>query len=196
MSEALLAPVPHALHSLYFMIKPEHGAALAAHAVMKDARARHGLRGGVVDSERQHVTLHALGDYAERPVDLVERARRAGAAVDVEPFEVAFDRLVGWGPEARLLALRGDSRAMRGLRVLQRAVAAAMVDEGLGHLARSSFRPHVSLLYGDQALPAEAIEPIHWCVDELLLIESVFGAGEHRMLGRWPLVRRQGRLPW
>lgn len=189
-------PLRAVVSALYFMVKPEPGAARAGHAITSAFRSRHRLHGGIVAPEQQHVTLHALGEYPELPAELVARACRSGAAVAMEPFEIEFDRAQGWGTEARLLALTGGTNGMRGLRRLQRAVAEAMVDAGLGAQIRRSFRPHVSLLYGDKPLAPEAIEPIRWTVEELLLVESLSGAGVHRVLGRWPLVRRQSTFDW
>ena len=42
----------------------------------------------------------------------------------------------------------------------------------------------------------EAIEPLEWRVDEPLLIDSHVGKSVHEVLGRWPLLQRQGVLAW
>jgi 2'-5' RNA ligase len=182
--------------ALYYMVKPDRAAARAADALRAEIGARHGLQGNAVEPDRQHVTLHELGSHPELPAGLVERALQAGAAVAAEPFDVEFDRAVGWGAEAHLLALAGAANGLRGLRALQRSVAVAMVDAGLGEWVRHGFRPHISLFYGNKTLPSQAIEPIRWTIDELLLVESLDGAGVHRVLGRWPLLRRQAIFDW
>jgi len=193
---AMSAAAARVRHALYFMIKPEQHAAQAANALMTALQSRHGLHGNAVAPDRQHVTLHNLGEYDELPEDLVAQALRAGAAVELEPFDVEFDRALGWGSAAKLLALGSGGWRARGVKGLQGAVAEAMVDVGLGRFVRSSFHPHISLLYGDKSLPVEPIVPIGWTVSELLLVHSVVGLQEHRVLGCWPLVRRQQTLGW
>jgi len=192
----MLAAASRVRNALYFMVKPEQHAAQAANALMTVLQSRYGLQGNAVTPDRQHVTLHSLGEYDELPEDLVAQALRAGAAVELEPFDVEFDRALGWGSAAKLLALGSGGWRARGMKGLQGAVAEAMVDVGLGRFVRSSFQPHVSLLYGDKPVPVEHIEPIGWTVSELLLVHSAVGLHEHRVLGRWPLVRRQQTLGW
>ena len=66
-----------------------------------------------------------------------------------------------------------------------------MVDAGIGKYVRSSFKPHVTLLYDDGHVPPQTSLPIGWTVDELVLIHSLVGQSRHIVLGRWPLQGRQ-----
>jgi len=88
------------------------------------------------------------------------------------------------------LMLGGDAE-LRALRQLQRELATAMESVNIGHYIRRRFRPHVTLLYGDRAVPSEPIAPIRWEVNELVLIQSVVGEHVHIDLDRWPLTSPQ-----
>lgn len=149
------------------------------------------LSGWRVASERLHVTLHLLGDYAEVPEELLRRAMDAGSSVEMAPFGVGFDRIGSLGgPEIGGLALTGGAE-LRTLRQFQRVVTAAMEAQELGQFVRKRFNPHVSLLYGDHHVAPEPIAPIRWRVDELVLIDSHVGLGKHVVLAVWPLQSRQ-----
>lgn len=178
-------------HGLFFAIRPNAAAAQRAIAETRRVRAKHGLSGNAVAAELLHVTLHWLGHHEQRlPDDLLAAAMIAGGSVDAAPFEVAFDRLESLGGESDLLVLTGGKR-LAALRRFQRTLAAAMTDAGIGSHARRDFRPHVSLLFADRPVAPEAIEPIRWVVDELVLVDSWVGEAKHEVFGRWPLQSRQ-----
>jgi len=71
-----------------------------------------------------------------------------------------------------------------------------MTDAGIGRYVRSSFGPHVSQVYGDRQIERQAIAPIRWTVNELVLIHSVVGARKHIVLGCSPLHTRRLDLDW
>ena len=108
------------------------------------------------------------------------------------PFDVVFDRVESLGNASHggPLVLAGAA-ALAALRQFQRALAAAMTDAGIGGYVRSSFRPHVTLLYDDKYVAPHPIPPIGWAVNELVLVHSVVGKSRHIVLGRWPLQSRQ-----
>ena len=66
-----------------------------------------------------------------------------------------------------------------------------MTEAGLGQYVRTSFRPHVTLLYDDQYVARQAVDPIRWTVSELVLVHGVVGEGRHITLGQWSLQSRQ-----
>jgi 2'-5' RNA ligase len=184
-----------AIHRLFYAVRPD----LGAQAEMSSSGAQLckalGIVGHTVANDRLHVTLHWLRDHAELPADLVERALVAGASVEAAPFDVVFDRAECLGSEGGLVALTA-SRGTGSLQRFQRALAGAMADAGIGRYVRSSFRPHVSLVYGDRQIERQAIAPIRWTVNELVLIHSVVGQSRHIVLGRWPLQTRQLDFGW
>ncbi len=164
---------------LYLMVKPPTA---TAHTI-------HRLRGGfgISDAygpERFHVTLLPLGDSRMLGTSALAQLREVLASVSAGPFPIAFLQL--------------DSNALRparsdALRMLQRSLVDRLKACGLP-LPAYRFRPHLSLAYGEPVSRRCAIPPLGWTVDALLLVESLSGAGRHKLLGHWPLVERQHSL--
>ena len=180
---------------LFFAIRPDADAQQRMASLGSQLCDEHGLKPRPVAMERLHVTLHWLRDHPELPADLVERALAAGASVDAAPFDVVCDRAGCMDSGGGLIVLT-TSRGSGSLQRFQRAVAGAMTDAGIGRYVRSSFKPHVSLIYGDRQIERREITPIRWTVDELVLIHSVVGEARHIVLGRWPLQTRQLNFGW
>ena len=175
------------IHRLFFAIRLDHASAVAAAALGAKLHSRR-----LQAEDRLHITLHWLRDHASLPAELVTVAMAAGGRVDMAPFDVVFDRAETLhGPqEVGPLVLKG-STGLIALRRFQRALGDAMRDAGIGHLARSTFKPHVTLAYAGRAIDTQAIDPIRWTVKEFFLIHSVLGESKHIVLGRWPLCVRQ-----
>jgi len=57
-----------------------------------------------------------------------------------------------------------------------------------------SFNPHMTLVYRPHQEFLRPIEPLAWEAAELALIHSLVGRTQHRVIGRWPLRRRQMEL--
>lgn len=192
-----LAPVEamSAVQRLFYAVLPAPGVAAETHSQGQRLHDELGLRGRVVAAHRLHVTLHWLGDHGELPGDLVERAIAAGTGVEAAPFDVVFDAAGPLRGDGGLVVLTA-SRGAGSLRRFQRALAAAMIDAGIGRHVRSNFKPHVSLVYGDRQVERRTIAPLRWTVSELVLIHSVVGQSTHHVLGRWPLQTRQLNLGW
>jgi 2'-5' RNA ligase len=196
---ALSAPaapdVMSQVQRLFFAVRPDANAQAEMSSVGSQLRREHRLTGDAVAGDRLHVTLHWLQDHVELPSDLVERALVAGTSVDAAPFDVVFDRAECIGSGGGLVVLTA-SRGTGSLQRFQRALAGAMTDAGIGRYVRSSFKPHVSLLYGNRRIDRQTVPPIRWTVNELVLIHSVVGESRHIVLGRWPLQTRQLDLGW
>lgn len=184
-------------HRLFFALRPTPAGVQAIVAARQRVCERLGLKGRPVAAERLHVTLHWLADHDEFPQALCDAASAAGAKLVAEPFDVRFDHIgsIGAARDPGPLVLSGGE-GLEALRHFQRALGDEMRAAGIGAYVRSHFKPHVSLLYPGVYLAREAIEPLEWRVEELLLIDSHVGAGVHELLGRWPLVQRQGALAW
>ncbi len=179
------------LHRLFFALRPTPGAVQAIVAARQQVCERLGLKGRPVAAERLHVTLHWLADHDEFPQALCDAASAAAASLVAEAFDVGFDQVgsIGGARDPGPLVLSGGEN-LAALRRFQRALGGEMKAAGIGHYARSHFKPHVSLLYPGVHVAREAIAPLEWRVDELLLIDSHVGEGVHELLGRWPLQQR------
>lgn len=173
---------------LFFAVFPDAAAAARIADAAQVLRSRHGLHGKPLRADRFHVTLHHLGDYAGLPEDLVAKAGDAAAGVRLSAFEASFDSASSFSrqPRNRPLVLRGDAGVV-SLHELQSALGERMAAVGLGRLAERKFTPHVTLLYDDRAVETQAIDPIAWTVREIVLVHSLLGRTEHRILGHWPL---------
>ncbi len=180
-------PAPRATDSLFFAVQPDAPAIARIEALLPDLRSRHGLRGKAMEPQRLHVTLHHLGNHAGVPEALLALAGEAAQQVRRQPFMLSFDRVESFfKPRNSPLVLRGDD-GLAGVTALQAALADAMRAVGLGARVQQRFTPHLTLMYDDQRVRAEAIEPIAWSVREFVLLRSLLGQRTYVPLARWPL---------
>jgi RNA 2',3'-cyclic 3'-phosphodiesterase len=153
---------------------------------------RYGLTGKLQAPERLHVTLCPVPFGL--PDSVMAELREAAEGAEMQPFTVMFDHVMSFGGQAGnrpLVLCEGEGTI--GLRFLHEAVGRVMAKAGLHHLfVPKTFHPHVTLLYGDHALPRQAVEPISWRVEKLTLIHSLQGRSIHRRVAEWPL---RGPLP-
>jgi len=145
------------------------------------------LRGQPLQTDRFHVTLHHLGDYAGLPADVVRKGRAAGAALVAAPFEATFDRALSFSNRGRNnpYTLQGGE-GVRALILFQQKIALEMAKVGLK--PDKAFVPHVTLLYDGQIVPVQTIAPISWTVDRFVLVQSKLGQTRHIVLGDWALA--------
>jgi 2'-5' RNA ligase len=149
-----------------------------------------GLAGTRVKDERLHVSLHHVGDYRRLRSKVIYAAQLAAKAVSAPPFEVTFRFVTSFRlppsrdgrPARTALALLGEGDA---LSELYRTLGAAMEMSGLRPSPR--FVPHMTLLYGPSAVPLQAIDPIQFVADELVLVHSERGLGRYHAIDRRPL---------
>ncbi|HEY1391872.1 MAG TPA: 2'-5' RNA ligase family protein [Methylibium sp.] len=181
------APVP--TDRLFFALYPDASAAARIAQLAQRLRGELRLRGRPLQTERFHVTLHHLGDYAGLPADVLRCAKQAAAAIAVPPFEIAFDRAMSFDrkPSNRPFVLQGSGEGLAGVLAFQQALGEALKNAGLGRWVAPRFTPHVTLLYDDRRVDEEAIEPIRWTVREFVLVDSLLGRTQHVPLERWPL---------
>jgi 2'-5' RNA ligase len=176
-------------HRLFYAIQPPKGVALHIVRLIQALRSEHELYGPAFDSSRLHVSLFGLGDYVEFPHRLVRWARTQTATCRLEQFVVNFDRVSSLGTRSRQLhryplALR-DSMEGYGLKNLQQAIAALFEIERL-----PSFTPHLTLLYDEQYVAEEPVDPINWRSTEFVLIHSKINRGKlqpYSVIDGWQL---------
>jgi 2'-5' RNA ligase len=179
---------PHPTDRLFFAVMPPPSAATRLAALAQELRERFALHGRPRPTTHLHVTLHHLGDFAGLPQQRVEAARAAAAGVAMAAFQAHFDRVGSFAGRAgkHPFVLLGADEA-GGLRGLHAALGERLAAAGLGRRERA-FVPHVTLLYDARTVPTQPVEPLHWQADELLLIHSLLGRTEYRVLGRWTLA--------
>jgi RNA 2',3'-cyclic 3'-phosphodiesterase len=178
---------------LFFALFPSEDAIPQIVKISQQLRDAHGLTGKSLSNDRLHVTLHHVGDYAGGlPDGLVEAAQNVAATIAMPAFEVTFDRAMSFAgrPRNRPFVLRGNEGREGGLAALmafQKTMYLAMCRVGLqGPRANAKFAPHVTLMYDDQGIPEQAIEPVSWTARDFVLVHSLLGQTKHIHLGRWP----------
>lgn len=178
---------PTATDRLFFAVIPDADAVECIVRLTQTLRSEHALHGKPTHADRLHVTLHHLGDFAGLPQDVIAAAGAAAAGVVIPAFDVMFDSASSFAGRARQrpFVLRGTA-GVADLKQFQRALSGQMKVAGLP-ARREDFTPHITLLYDDRIVLAQPVEPVSWGVREFVLVHSLLGKSEHRILGRWPL---------
>jgi len=179
------------MNNLFFAIFPDSAAAAILGKRARQLRTAHKLAGTIFSTDRFHVSLHSVGQYEDLPQRKVTAARKAGDTVTASPFEVAFDRAESFSNRHRNSAfvLRG-SEGVATLIAFQHILGVAMVEAGLGRFVNRSYTPHVTLLYDDRKIEEHPIEaPIKWTVRDFVLVQSLVGRTQYKILDRWPLKK-------
>lgn len=179
---------PRPTDRLFYALLPDEDTAARIAALARSLHDEHALQGRRLQATRLHVTLHHLGDHAGLPDDVVAKARDAAAAVAMPAFGIAFDSVSSFTgrPRNRPLVLRGTMGVVQAV-AFQTTLGERMAVAGLGRWIERNFTPHLTLLYDDRSVAPQTIEPIAWTVREFVLVHSLLGRTEHRILGRWPL---------
>jgi RNA 2',3'-cyclic 3'-phosphodiesterase len=151
--------------------------------------SEHGLRGRPLATERFHVTLLHINDYAGLPQRIVDTAIEAAATVAMPPFEVAFDRVASFSGRVgnRPLVLRGGD-GVSALTAFQAVLDTAIKKAGVRVRTGSHYTPHVTLLYDDGGVTEQVVDPVSWTVQEFVLVHSLLGQTRHVPLARFPLL--------
>ena len=172
---------------LFFAIFPDTGAAARIARLSQALRAQHRVRGKSLATERLHVSLHHVGDYAGLPQHIVAAACRVASALAVRPFTVEFNGAASFRgrPGHQPFVLLGDDGIV-GLQALQQGLGNALDAAGLGH-ANLHYTPHVTLVYGDRLVADRPVEPITWGVREFVLVHSLLGRSRYIPLERFRL---------
>ncbi|MGO7448305.1 2'-5' RNA ligase family protein [Rhizobium ruizarguesonis] len=173
-------------HRLFFALCPPDAIEQQAAAIADDYRRAFSLSGSP-----RLTTLHGsiiwVGDYPKLPEDVVFAARQAGATVESAPIAMTFDRIMRF-PQARALVLCGEG-GRKPLTRVHVQLGVGMHNAGLRHNISRDFTPHMTLLYDRKAMPPTTLDtPVSWTASEFLLIHSVLGKAEHRIIDRWPLL--------
>lgn len=171
---------------LMFLLYPDASTAERIAVEARRLKSALGLSGAPLLTDRFHITLHHLGDYAGLPNDIVAKGKEAGAALTHVPFAVTLDRAVSFAnrPSNNPFTLQGGE-GVETLVGFQKALGERMAWAGLK--PDKQFVPHVTLLYDGQVAAAQAIDPIGWKVDRFVLVQSKLGQTQHIVLGSWDL---------
>jgi len=173
---------------LFLAVVPDADTAARVYQRAEVIRRARKLEGDLIRPEHLHATLFFLGERDALPGHIITRATEAAAAVKMPPFEVSFDRTVSFsgGRHNHPFVLLGSAGVER-LKTFRQMLGASMMRNGLRHLVRASFMPHVTLLFDKQNVDEQPTEPISWIVREFVLIRSLYRRTTHIHEARWPL---------
>ncbi len=151
-------------------------------------------------ADRFHISLHHVGDYKRLRSKHIYAAEQAGDAVSARSFEVTCRSLrrlksvlsTQGARRKRALALIAEGE---GLAELHRVLGAAM--KKTGFRVSDHFLPHMTLSYGQEQTPDQAIEPIRFKVSSFSLVHSRLWLSQYDVKARWPLLNSVSvdRLP-
>jgi len=185
-------PPPRLTDRLFFAIFPDPHTAARIAQLAGRLRSEHALKGSLLATQRFHITLHYLGDYAGLPQDIVAKASAAAQTVAMPQFDVAFDRAASFSHKRRyspFVLLGGDGVA--ALTAFQQALGVALEHAGFEGIVGSDhtprYTPHLTLLYGDHRVPSQIVETVRWSVSEFVLVHSLLGQTQYLQLARWAL---------
>lgn len=173
---------------LFFALLPNAAAKVRIVRLTDRLREEHQLTGAAIATKRLRITLHHLGDYPALPDELVELARRAADSLATGPFPIEFDQVMSVRrQQAPFPVVLRTSQGAAALETFHWILGQALKRLGLDKLVESSFTPHVTLLYDKLRVPTQAVESIGWEAKELVLVHSLVGGTQHKILGTWPL---------
>lgn len=175
------------MENLFFAVVPDRGANVRMSAILDEHGEGFDPSARRVPVDSRHVSVQSLGEYELVPDPLIAQARRMGGRVEVPPFDVAFDRLMGFSADKGHSVVLAGASAEGGFKMLRRAVCAEMQLAGVPAPRSLNFAPHVTLAYQETRIAPIDIPPIGWTVRELVLVKSLYGQGRHIHLARWPL---------
>jgi 2'-5' RNA ligase len=174
-------------HRLFFALFPDEAARHAIAEVAEELQSKHIVRGRRIDPSRYHMTLNFLGHDAELRQDMVDCAKAAAMKVKLPAFVLSLDHIASFHGRKPPCVLRCADEATP-VHALWQALRRELMHAGLAVALEQDFTPHVTLFYSDGALlEHRAIGPIAWTVREFVLVHSVVGRKDYRILARWML---------
>lgn len=145
---------------------------------------RQQCRGRPTRRETLHLTLAFVGDVAR---ERIAQLAAIAAQLQVPAFSLSLDVIGSWARNR--IAWAGCRTTPPVLTAFTAELADRLRAAGF-QIERRAFKPHLTLLR-KIAVPfaPRDIAPVHWQVDEFVLVESVLGTEGacYRTLARWPL---------
>lgn len=175
------------IHRIFFALRPDNATTTSLQETQNRLKSDGIIRTRPLAASRLHLTLHFLNDFPYFPGELIARVSHKVERFRHPPFTFALDRLISFRGRRPPYVLLCSEQTVRSVCDFRQALGEAVYPEP-GTSSEPRFTPHVTLAYGEQLLPGPVpIEPIQWCVDEFVLIDSLVGKSVHRILHSWPL---------
>jgi 2'-5' RNA ligase len=177
-------------YGVYLAIFPDPFTADHISAQAAGIWKRHGLHGQLRPTHHLHISLHPLGGYSVVPYKILPFVAEIckAATANISPFKIKLDRALSFrgGVERRPVVLINHSDGNAALTELYQAIGTEL-SKHLRYRRNFRFNPHLTLLYDQQSIPEETIDPISWKVNEVVLVCSEVDATKHERLGCWEL---------
>lgn len=146
---------------LFFALWPDD----ATRAALMQLQAP--IRGRITPYEHLHLTLAFLG---QQPVSLLPTLKDTLLHLQAPAADLVLDR-VGYFVRNRI-AWAGMHETPRALQHLYRALAEALINQGIAFDSYSPFTPHVTLVRDALPPPDLAFAPIRWHANRVVLVRS------------------------
>jgi 2'-5' RNA ligase len=180
---------PQRPERLFIGLFPDEPARQEAGRMSRQIASELSLFGNTLPAERYHTSLVHISDRKRVRSSDEFAADLAARTVRTPPFEITYSRLgsfpgvpkKGRPLEHPLVLLADEGPVME----LHAALGAGL--RRFQYRVTENFRPHLTLSYNRQFLPARAIEPITFVVKEFVLVHSRLWLTEYRILRRWTL---------
>ena len=184
MEKHLPLPAPEPAHRLFFAAQPPTEVAERMAGLWQGLNISAPFRRRVLHMTIQMVAMAEIVDEA-----LIAFLTRPMQDFRFPAFDITLDRVANFGSRADrrrplVFTTRGQDAAPNALaRAIRRRFAGSAWPLPAMHVT-----PHVTAAYG-RPLPESArlLPPVHWHVNELVLIDSLQGMTTHVPLARWRL---------
>ena len=177
--------MPRPSDPVFLLLYPSKDAARQMVGLASRLGDRYSLRHQPTEQDRLHSTQYFVDCFENVTPGRFAEIDQVVSRLTMPPFVACYDRAMKFGKTKGNLVLCGDE-GITGVRMLHDELATAMRMIGFRYWERN-FTPHITLNYGECAVPAQPVEGISWIVDELFLVCSAYGRSKHLVLGRWRL---------
>jgi 2'-5' RNA ligase len=137
---------------LFLAVVPDAGPATRIYRLAEVVKRGRRFDGNLIAMDCLHVTLFLLDEDGSEVRDYVVRmVHEAVRNMCMPSFEVSFDRIAsfcGQPGHHPFVLLGGDG--LNRLKLFRQAFGAQLAKNGLKHLVKPDFNPHITLLYAER----------------------------------------------
>ena len=172
---------------IFFAQLPTADATAEIARLYASLKSLHGLNGAMLAVTRLHMTLDHIGDFLDFPQATITAACTAASGLVATPFNISLGHVVSFGrnSERLPLVLKESDIVNTELASFRQSLWHALADAGVPGPSRTSFTPHVTLLYDPKAIAEQAVSPVQWTARDFVLLRSFVGETRYEELGSW-----------
>jgi RNA 2',3'-cyclic 3'-phosphodiesterase len=175
---------PKPKDNLFVALFPPDEVAEQIAQLATELRQAHALRGRQYHTSRLHMTLFCFNPLEVTLSTIAEACTLAAAST--APFEVRFDHVLSFpGRRSAVPFVLHGSNDNAALMDFYRGLESLFARSGTRFKGRPNFSPHVTLLYEERRVSKQAVKPVTWVAQELVLVHSLVGKSQYIPLARW-----------